>query len=84
MQAVRDWDARSRQSDPDLQEIKCRVAREITPYLGSQAADRILQAVAEGGDDLLARIEAVLALFLGTRTAGELTGHIVDATIVRP
>lgn len=67
-----------------MDEIKSRVAREIAPYLGTVAADLILEQVSAGGDDLLPRLENVLSLFLGGRAAGKLTDHIIDTAIVRP
>ena len=66
-----------------IRDIKSRVARELVPYLGSPAAERVLERVAGEGQDLLSRIESVLALFLGGRAAGELAGRIVDTAIVR-
>jgi hypothetical protein len=81
---VHTWEADQQANGPAIGEIKSRVVRELAPYLGVRAADRILERVSGEGDDLLARIESALALFLGERAAEELTGHIVDAAIVRP
>src|SRR5579859_1558648 len=42
-----------------------RVESELIPYVGAAAANRILQQVAPGGENLLSTIDSVLRLFLG-------------------
>lgn len=83
LREVRAREACLRDHDAELIAIKARAAREIAPFLGHRAADQVLGRVSGQGEDLLFRIESMLALFLGGRAAGELTGHIVDAAIVR-
>jgi hypothetical protein len=59
------------------------VAAEIGPFLGKQAAQRLLDPVSDTGEDLLCSIEPVLAGFLGEEAAAELVNRVVDVAIVR-
>jgi hypothetical protein len=77
------WKTAQGQTGPAASEFKSRAAGEITPYLGRRAADRIVACTLPHDEDLLSRIESVLRLFLGEKTAAELTSRVVDASIVR-
>ena len=76
------WHERRVQADPDAAVVKGHVAQEISGYLGSAAADRILEPVTEHSK-LFPAVEPVLAIFLGCRAAGRLIHHIVESRIVR-
>lgn len=82
LQGIRAWEATL--SDARYhQMVKQRATREIGQYLGEQAAQRLVQPVAQDGKNLLSTIEPVLAEFLGSRAAFRLVSHVVDAAIVR-
>jgi hypothetical protein len=80
--AIRKWSAeQSRErTGPGLRR---RVAHQITPYLGSAAAHRVLGGVSETGDNLLSTVEPVLALFLGVRAASRVVDRVVETVLVR-
>ena len=63
--------------------VKWRVASVISPFLGWSATGSVLGGVAADGNNLLAVIEPVLAVFLGRGAAKHLVSHVVDAAIVR-
>ena len=82
MAGIRKWHERRIQADPDGAVVKGHVAKEISRYLGSAAADRILEPVTEHSK-LFPAVEPVLAIFLGCRAAGRLVHHIIESRIVR-
>ena len=63
--------------------LKQRVKSELIPYIGAEAADRILQPVSPGGENLLSTIESTLRLFLGKAATARVVSRIVDRAIVR-
>ena len=58
-----------------------RAAREIGKCLGAQAAATLMAGVSCEGDRL-ARVQPVLALFLGRRAAGRLSSRIAETAPV--
>jgi|SRR5579871_7009340 len=76
---------RSSLEQPELtgNALKTRVKSELVPYVGVEAADRILQSVAPSGENLLSTIEPVLRLFLGKAATARIVSRIVDRAIVR-
>ena len=63
--------------------LKLKVKSELIPYVGAEAADRILQSVAPSGENLLSTIESTLRLFLGKAATARIVSRIVDRAIVR-
>ena len=59
-----------------------KVAAELAPFLGQQAAGRLLRSVSGKNDDLLRVIEPVLANFLGERAAAELVSHLLETAVL--
>ncbi len=62
--------------------LKRKVASELAPYVGPEAAERILQLVADNGENLLSTVDSALRLFLGKAAASRLTSRIVDRAIL--
>lgn len=62
--------------------LKRKVALELAPYVGLEAAEAILQEVADNGENLLSTVDAALRLFLGKAAASRLTSRIVDRAIL--
>ena len=84
LEDARRWEIERASADPDSRSMKTHASGAIADYVGARAADRIVEKVSPYSDDLLSRVESVLALFLGCKAAAELTGHVVDGIIVRP
>jgi hypothetical protein len=61
--------------------VRRRVAAELEPYIGRQAAARLLASVSAGNRDLLTAIEPLLTQFLGCQAASKLVDYIVDTTV---
>jgi hypothetical protein len=57
--------------------VRDRVAARVRPFLGARATDRLVGSALPEGEDLLARIEPVLALFLGRQAADRLVTHVL-------
>ena len=62
--------------------LHIKVAAEIAPFLGHQAAGQLLRSVSGKNDDLLCVIEPVLANFLGERAAAELVSHLLETLVL--
>ena len=80
---VRAWQAAPATADRTGEALKRRVAVEIAPYVGSRAADSILQPVAEDGRNLVSSVSPLLTMFLGRRASEHLVSHVVEHAIVR-
>jgi len=80
---MRNWEADRSQTDPGGLAVKGRVASAITPFLGREGMQLLLQRVSGDNRNLLSTIEPVLADFLGTRASSELVNHVVDAAMMR-
>jgi anti-sigma factor RsiW len=80
---IRRWEGETSQPEKGGTAVKRRVEAQIEPFLGQQAAARLLESVPDDGSNLLSTIEPVLANFLGSRAASELVGHVVEAAIMR-
>ena len=63
--------------------LKRKVESELIPYVGAEAAERILQPVSPGGENLLSTLETVLRLFLGKDATARVVSRIVDRAIMR-
>jgi hypothetical protein len=63
--------------------LKRRVLSELIPYVGTAPAERILEPVTPGGENLLSTIEPMLRLFLGRTASARLVDRIVDRAIMR-
>ena len=63
--------------------LKRKVESELIPYVGAEAAERILQPVSPGGENLLSTLETVLRLFLGKAATARVVSRIVDRAIMR-
>ena len=63
--------------------LRRRIESELLPYIGAEAASRILQGVAPGGENLLSTIDSALRLFLGKAASDRLVNHIVERAIMR-
>lgn len=78
LHGVRGWETRS-----SPHEIKRRVGSAVAPFLGGTATQDLLNTVSESGDNLLATLEPVIALFLGSRAAARMLDHVVDHSVLR-
>lgn len=67
-----------------FESLKQRVVRELTPYLGALAAERVLQTLPRTGENLLSTLDSTLRLFIGKSAASQLVSRIVDRAIMRP
>jgi anti-sigma factor ChrR (cupin superfamily) len=83
MSRLRAWQAGPATADRTGEALKRRVALEIAPYVGSRAADSILQPVVEDGRNLLSSVSPLLTMFLGRRATEHLVSHVVEHAIVR-
>jgi anti-sigma factor RsiW len=73
-------EARIREGSRPPGEVKARIARQCSPYLGNRAIERLAGSGA-AEDRLISAVEPVLALFLGARAAGLLISHALDHTL---
>ena len=62
--------------------LKQRIASELEPFLGTGGTDRVLESVSSGGENLLSKVESVMSVFMGKRTAAMLTTGMVDHAIL--
>ena len=79
---VRDWETRRQRQDANPAKVHERVAAEIAPYLGERTSARIVEDGSKAGAGVLARVEPVLELFLGSRAANSLVNAVVDRAIM--
>jgi hypothetical protein len=79
---LRGWENSESRLPRNGEALKRRVAGAIEPYLGKNAADKLLTPVRDDGRDLLSNIAPILTMFLGRR--GHLVSYVVETAIVRP
>jgi hypothetical protein len=77
---IRRWEAQQNEREAQA-ELRRKIARELTPFIGDMAVARLLAAVSVDARNLLSTFEPVLARFLGVAAASELVSHLVDAAI---
>ena len=80
---IRHWESGRPKPEVRGPALRLRVALEIGPYLGGNAARRIMESVSDDGGNLLPAIQPLLGCFLGKKAASHLSTRIVEIAVVR-
>jgi len=82
-QRIRAWERSRCHPEHKDAAVRERVARQIEPFLGTRAADKVIEPDPVNNRGMLGNVETVLEEFLGHGAAASIVNHVVDAAIVK-